>query len=190
MHDRAEPDAPADDRVRHAAARRSGARSSVDRRSAQVLRRHEGAERDRPDGRAGRGRGRDRPVGLGQEHAAQLPQLPGALRAGRGAPGRRADRVRARARRAARSDVRARSQRDASEDRHRVPAVQPLSAHDSASERHRGSDPGERRTARGGLGARSGAAREGRYARQGGTPIPPNSPAVSSSGWPSPALWR
>ena len=77
----------------------------------------------------------------------------------------------------------------AGRDRHGVPALQPVPAHDRAAERHRGAAAGAGRAKRAAVGAGPRAARPGRPRRQGATPTPPSCPAASSSASPSPGRW-
>ena len=89
-----------------------------------------------------------RPVGFGQVDVPALHQPPGEVDAG---PAARSTANWSATATPAPSSTRC-SPRDrrqaAPRDRHGVPALQPLPAHDGAGERHRGADPGQGRQAR------------------------------------------
>ena len=118
-------------------------------------------------GQAIRGRLPDRPERLGQEHASAVRELSRILRRRRSAHRRQADRLRGHGRRNASPDGRAATSRNAARDRHGVPALQSLAAHDRASQRRRAAKARARL-----IGARGGRAGDGdaharRACRQG-----------------------
>ena len=87
--------------------------------------------------------------------------------------------------------ARARGRAQARRDRHGLPALQPVPAHDRARERHRGADPGARASRKAEArerGARAARPRRPRATRS--TPTRRSSPAASSSASRSRGRWR
>ncbi len=135
-----------------------------------------------------RGRLPARPVRVGQDDLPALHQPAGDHRRWPDLGRRRPDGLR-RARRPAAPADRQGDRHPAARDRHGLPAVQPVPAHDRAGERRRGPGQGPRGQQEGRDCGGRGAAGAGRPGRQARAPTRPSSPAGSSSGWRSPGRW-
>ena len=100
------------------------------------------------------------PVGLGQVHVPALHQPPREDRRRAPVGRRRAGRLPAVGRQALRA-ARVRGRAQARRDRHGLPALQPVPAHDRARERHRGAGPRRRAAPRRGAGRRPASCSSG-----------------------------
>ena len=180
--------APADPPGREPWRDRADRAHGAGRGGPQELRAARGAQGHRPRGRAPGRVLPGRALGLGQVHVPALHQPPREDRRRPALGRRRAGRLPAEGRQALRA-ARPRGLPEAPGDRHGLPELQPLPAHDGAGQRDGGTVPGEGR----GQGHRPRAGREaarpGRPGRQGRRATRPSSPAASSSGWPSPGPW-
>ena len=129
------------------------------------------------------------PVGRRQVDAAALHQPPREDRRRPPVRGRRAHGLPRRGAASARDCSDARGRAPARRDRHGVPAVQPVPAHDRAGERHGGAGARAARAAQAGRSARPRTCWRASASPTSRTPTPRSSRAASSSAWPSPARW-